>query len=147
MSVQPCPTQMSATRLMAAPARSNVVTAQFRVIMLRPQTALHFHVERWDSVHQLYTDVFPPRQGCVCVCVCVRHPCYKGLSNPRVNCRGRGGRILAMPTKLRMLTGWVHRRVNLYLRRVAHGSLSGSLRTQIHLDSKQHHVSKLIQMR
>ena len=42
---------------------------RFRVIMLQPQTALHFHLERRDSVHQLYTDVFPPRQGCVCVCV------------------------------------------------------------------------------
>ena len=39
--------------------------------------------------------------------------------------------VLAMPTKLWMLTGWVHRRVSLYLRRVAHGSLSGSLGTQL----------------
>ena len=70
------------------------------------------------------------------------HPCNKGLSNPTVNCRGHGGRIPAMPTKLRMLTGWVHRRVNLYLRKVAHGSLSGRLRIQIHLDSKQQQVSK-----
>ena len=27
-----------------------------------------------------------------------------------------------MPTKLWMLTGWAHRRVSLYLQRVAHGS-------------------------
>ena len=52
---------------------------------------------------------------CVRVCVCVSHPCKKGLSNPTVNCRGHGGQILAMPTKLWMLTGWVHRHVSLYL--------------------------------
>ena len=31
--------------------------------------------------------------------------------------RGRGGHILATPTKLRMMTGRVHRRVSLYLQK------------------------------
>ena len=78
----------------------HVFSSRSKVIMHWPRTALHFHVERRNSVHQLYTDVFPPTVG---VCVC--HPCNKGLSNPTVNCRGHGGHILAMPTKLWMLTG------------------------------------------
>ena len=45
----------------------HALSSRSKVIMHRLRTELHLHVERRNSVHQLYTDAFPPRQGCVCV--------------------------------------------------------------------------------
>ena len=63
-------------------------------------------------------------RGCVCVC----HPCNQGLSN---NAGGMAVLFPAMPTKLWNMSGRETGRSFLYLQRVAHGSLSGSLGTQL----------------